>query len=464
MTDIAFGTDGWRALIAEGFTFANVRRVAEALGRVLPQKSHVVVGYDHRFHSESFAQVAGAVLAAQKHKITMTAAAVTTPALSFSVRTLRAEAGVMITASHNPPLFNGFKVKSAAGSSADPSFTSQITDTLQDEVPAPTEAFAPKIYAPDAPYVKFLLSKLDRALWRKKGLKLVADGMHGPGGKYWTRLCDELGVRARVIRAARDPFFGGVTPEPIETNLAALSEAVRADKAGLGLAVDGDGDRLGAVDDEGRYLSPHQIFPLLLLHLAENRKLKGKVVQTYSLGYLSERIARQFGIAFEQVPVGFKYIVQRMQKEKVLIGGEESGGYGVGLWAPERDGLLSGLLLAEMTLAAGKPLSKIRKEMEARFGTSAFLRQDFPVRAAPTDKAAWAQALSQKLPAKIADTKVRGFVTDDGLRVTLEDDSWFLMRPSGTEPLMRTYAESPSVEKTRRLLSKAQELATMRTS
>ncbi|MGQ0644934.1 MAG: phosphoglucomutase/phosphomannomutase family protein [Elusimicrobiota bacterium] len=462
--EIVFGTDGWRSVIGDGFTFPNVRRVAEALGRVLLPKSHVVVGYDYRFHSENFARAAGAVLAAQKHKVTLLSGATTSPGLSFSVRSLKARAGVMITARHNPPLFNGFKVKAAAGCSADPEFTRQIQETIQADVPPPPENFPSRSYSPDDAYLKFLLSKLDRKLWGKSGLKVVADGMHGPGGKLWERLFAGLKVKGRVLRAARDPLFGGMAPEPVEANLAGLSQAVLADGAALGLAVDGDADRLGAVDEKGRYIPPHHVFPLLLLHLLETRKLSGKVVQAFSLGYVSERIAKKFGLELEIVPIGFKYVVQRMLKEKVLLGGEESGGYGVGMWAPERDGLLSGLLLLEMVLARGKPLSEIRADMEARFGVSVFLRQDFPLKAPPADKEKWAAALENKLPAKIAGEKVRESRRLDGLKVILEDDSWVLLRPSGTEPLLRTYAESPSLEKTKRLLAKAQEIATIRNS
>jgi phosphomannomutase len=462
MSHLAFGTDGWRALIAEDFTFANVRRVADALGQALPERSLIVVGYDHRFHSESFAKEAAAVLAAQKHRVTLHQHATTTPALSFSVRTLRAKAGVMITASHNPPLFNGFKVKLAPGCSADPAFTKQIEDTLKTDVPHAPLDFPRKTVSIDKSYLAFLLSKLERKFWRKAKAKVVADGMHGYGGVLWESLFEKLNLKGEVIRSRRDPLFGGVAPEPIEKNLAPLREAVLRNKAAIGLAVDGDGDRLGAVDEKGVYLPPHHIFPLVLLHLIENRRLSGKVVQTVSLGYLSERICKKHGIELMEVPVGFKYVVDKMRQAKVMWGGEESGGYGVGLWAMERDGLLSALLLLEYALAKKQPLSVLRQKMEAEFGKSVFLRHDYPMRHAITDKKKWSDTLSAKMPAKLADTKVRELRVTDGVKIILEDDSWLLLRPSGTEPLMRTYAESPSPEKTKQLLHKAQEFASMK--
>lgn len=465
-SSLSFGTDGWRGLIAEDFTFVNVRRMAEALGQVLPQRSLVAVGYDHRFHSDGFARETAAVLAAQKHRIVWFNGATTTPALSWTVRHLKARAGVMITASHNPAVFNGFKVKVAPGCSADPSFTRQIEEALRPETPFAPLDFPKKPFSPDKGYLQFLCSKLERRFWRRPSLRVAADGMHGYGGTLWQNLFDRLKLKGRVIRAKRDPLFGGVAPEPIERNLGALVEAVRSERAAIGLAVDGDADRLGVVDEEGNYLPPHHVFPLLLLHLLENRRMKGQVVQALSLGYLSERIAKKSGLEFLEVPVGFKHVVERMRQGKVLLGGEESGGYGVGFWAMERDGLLSGLLLLELVLARRKPLSVLRKEMESRFGASFFQREDYPVRTAVADKKKWSDALSAKLSSagKLADSKIREIRTLDGIKIVLEDDAWLLLRPSGTEPLMRTYAESPSLKKTRQLLTKAQEIATMRVS
>ncbi len=379
-TQIVFGTDGWRAVIAREYTFANVRRVADALSRVLKHNSKVSVGYDHRFLSEEFARHAAAVLVAGGHKVSLAPSPVSTPALSFSLKKLKADAGVMITASHNPPLYNGFKVKLPPGCSADPEFTKRIEDMVDNDVPPFNEKLVPApSYDPGKDYVAHLLSKLDRKFWRSPKIRLVADGMYGPGGKYWAMIFKALNLKGAVIRDRRDPLFGGIAPEPIEKYLEALKKAVPAEKAGLGLAVDGDADRLGAIDDKGEYLPPHHVFPLILTHLIKNRRLSGKVVQTVSLGYLSERIAKERKIPLVEVPVGFKHVADYIKKEKVLLGGEESGGYGVGIFQPERDGLLSGLLLMEYVLAEGKPLSVLRQEMEAKHGVSRFLREDYPM-------------------------------------------------------------------------------------
>jgi phosphomannomutase len=460
---IVFGTDGWRAVIAREYTFGNVRRVSDALGRVLKKGAKVAVGYDHRFLSEEFARHAAATLASLGHHGVLTGAACSTPALSFTVRKLKADCGVMITASHNPALYNGFKVKLPPGCSADPEFTRRIEEKVDADVPPFQEKLAPApSYDPAKDYVAFLLSKLDRKFWRSPKIRLAADGMHGPGGTYWGLIFKALGLKGTVIRAGREPLFGGVAPEPVEKNLDALKKAVLENKAGLGLAVDGDADRLGAMDDKGEYLPPHQVFPLILTHLVKNRRMTGKVVQTVSLGYLSERIAKAHKLALIEVPVGFKHVADHIRKEKVLWGGEESGGYGAGLFQPERDGLLSGLLLMEYVLAEGKPLSVLREEMEKQYGASRFAREDYPMRLPVADKKRWADHLIKHLPAKLAGTPVKETRTLDGLKIILEDDSWLLLRPSGTEPLMRTYAESPDAQKTRQLLAKAQEMVNMK--
>ncbi len=462
MAQLKFGTDGWRGLIADDFTFENVRRVAHSLGKALPDQSHVVIGYDHRFLSADFAHEAGSVLAVQKHKITMLSHPVTSPEVSLALQKLRCAAGVMITASHNPPLYNGFKVKLPPGCSADAAFTRQLEGLIPSYAARASEVPAFRTYSPDNDYVAFLMSKLEKRYWRNGRFPLAADSMYGYGGKLLEKIFGKMGIKGIVIHAEKNPLFGGCSPEPIEKNLGPLKEAVVKGKAPLGIAVDGDGDRLGIVDEKGRYLTPHQVFPLILLHLLENRHLTGRVVQSVSLGYLSERIAKKFGLDLVFVPVGFKYVVEKMREGKVLLGGEESGGFGVGHWGFERDGLLSGLLLAELVLCKRKPLSVLCKEMEASFGQSVFMRQDCPVRSAVSNKKAWAEFLVTRLPKKIAGIKIRRCETLDGLKIILEDESWLLLRPSGTEPLMRIYAESPSQQTTAQLLNKAQDFSSIK--
>jgi phosphomannomutase len=288
--------------------------------------------------------------------------------------------------------------------------------------------------------------------------------MHGTGGIVWRGLFKRLGCRGEILRAGRDPLFGGVSPEPIEANLAPLVEAVRRNKAAIGLAVDGDADRLGVVDDTGTYLPPHTVFPLLLTHLVRNRRLTGAVVQAVSLGTLSERMARAWKIPFVEVPVGFKHVADEMAKRKTVLGGEESGGYGVGLWGLERDGILSGLLLLEAVMATGKPLSALRREMTEAFGASDFQRSDIKLKAPVEDKAAWVAAVAKRVPERLAGRSVLEKRTRDGLKIILDGGAWLLLRPSGTEPLLRTYAESPAPALTAQLLHKAQEWAATKTS
>lgn len=456
---IVFGTDGWRGEIAHEFTFPHVRRVAWALGRALAPHSRVAVGYDFRFLSEEFAREAAGVLAAQGHRVFVAAEATTSPGMSFSLKGLGAAAGVMITASHNPPLSNGFKIKVPPGRSADPALTARVEALLEPEIPPAQPGVAVDSFSPTAGYVKSLLSHLNPTWWRGKKIPIAVDAMHGSGGPVWKILFERLGLKGEMVRGERDPLFGGTSPEPIQSNLEPLVLAVRRNKAALGVAVDGDADRLGVVDDTGVYLPPHTIFPLLFKHLVQNRRLKGSLVQATSLGYLSERMAKAWGVPVAHVPVGFKYVADEMAKTKSVLGGEESGGYGVGLWGLERDGILSGLLLMELVLAARKPLSVLRKEMYAEFGVSDYQRVDLPLRPPVPDRAAWEKAVADRVPEKLFGKAVRQKKRGDGLKIIMEDGSWLLVRPSGTEPLLRTYAETPDPATTAQLLRKAQEWA-----
>ncbi len=457
---IHFGTDGWRGLIARDFTFDNLRRTADALARALPGRSVVAVGYDHRFLSGEFARTAAGVLAARGHRIVLFDRPTTSPALSFSLKALKARAGVMITASHNPAGYNGFKIKAPPGRSADLALTSRVESLLEPDLPSLMGGEDFRSYNPDAGYLAHLLSRREPKCWRRgAGARVVFDAMHGSGGALGAALWRRLDLKGEILRAERDPLFGGTAPEPIEKNLAPLAEAVRRSRAAVGIAVDGDGDRLGAVDERGDYLPPHAVFPIVLRHLVENRRLRGAVVQAVSLGYVSERVAREHKLPFVEVPVGFKHVADRMAKTRVLWGGEESGGYGVGLWSLERDGLLAGLLLVEAVLASGKALSALRRETAERFGASSFARADLSLKAPVADKAVWVQTILKRIPGKLAGLAVKETRALDGLKIVLTDDSWVLLRPSGTEPLLRTYAESPTPAVTRALLSKAQEWA-----
>jgi phosphomannomutase len=456
---LVFGTDGWRGEIAHDFTFQNVRRVSLALARVLKPRSTVAVGFDFRFLSEEFAREAAGVLAAHGHRVWVVKEATTSPALSFSLKRLSAAAGVMITASHNPPSYNGFKIKVPPGRSADPTFTAQVEGMIEAEIPPSNLGAKVDSFSPNEGYVKALLSRLELKWWREKKTPLAVDAMHGSGGPVWEEIFRHLKLKGEIVRGQRDPLFGGIPPEPIEPHLAPLVEAVRRTKAVIGVGVDGDADRLGVIDDTGAYLPPHTVFPLLFRHLVQNRRLKGPLVQATSMGYLSERMAKTWGVPVTHVPVGYKHVADEMARCKTLLGGEESGGYGVGVWGLERDGILSGLLLMELVLAEGKPLSVLRQEMYKEFGVSDYQRVDLPLRTPIPDRAAWEKAVAQRVPEKLTGKVVRQKKSGDGLKIILEDGSWLLLRPSGTEPLLRTYAETPDPVTTAQLLRKAQEWA-----
>ncbi len=457
--EIKFGTDGWRAVISDGFTFSNVKRAAQAacdVVRKISKSRLILIGYDRRFFSPEFADTAARVAVANGFKVEIADQPISSPALSFQVHQKKAGMGFMITASHNPYYFNGFKLKGVHGGSVDEIITKQVEDRVDagdiqwGEGTGKKTDFVPAYLAS--------LKKLVR--WPNLGaLKgpVVFDAMHGPGGLLFEKLC-HADKRVHFIRKDVDPLFGGVNPEPIEANLVALREAVLRQKASIGIAVDGDADRIGIIDDKGRYLPPHTVMPLILLHLIENRKLKGKVVQTVSMGYLPGRIAQKFNLPFEEVPVGFKHIAQRMEKEKVLLGGEESGGYGIGLWSPERDGLLCALLFIELLAKTKKPLSTLVDSLYERFGMSHFVRVDFPL-SLDFDKAAWSAHITTLISTSLAGVAVKQVNASDGIKIITQDDSWLLMRPSGTEPLLRTYAEASSESLVKALIAEAGRLA-----
>ena len=456
---IRFGTDGWRAIIADQFTFDNVRRAARGVAAyALSQKKQplIVVGYDTRFLSDRFARAAAETLAAGGCRVLLNDRPISTPAVSSAVVTNHAFGGVVISASHNPAAFNGFKFKTEHGSSAPEDVTQKLEEYIEHAAPLKRRP-AGELKTVDATpsYFKRLSAMVDLPLIRKAPLTVVSDPMFGAAIGYLRLLLGSTKGTVREIHGAADPLFGGLHPEPIEHPLGDLKRAVRACHARAGLATDGDADRIGVVDDTGRYLTPHQVFPLLLHYLCHYKKMRGSVVQSLSLGYVSERIARDHALPFEEVPIGFKYIAARIMAQKpgapVLIGGEESGGYGYGNYIPERDGVLNALMIMEMLAATGKKLSVLVKEIEKKYGASQYLRTDIPNPG--IEKHEFVARTKNRVPAKIAGVKVVDVKDYDGVEFVMEDDSWLLLRPSGTEPIIRVYAESPSAQKTKSIIS-----------
>lgn len=469
MRPISFGTDGWRGVIADDFTFENVARVAQALAdyhnESFTKERGIVIGYDTRFLSLEFAHTVAEILVGNNIPVIFSKTDVPTQTVSWAVLNKKVPQGVVITASHNPPSFNGIKIKSSFGGSATEEVTGRV-ESLLDKNPIKrlTRQTAEKkgllVYADILPsYIDKVRQFLDMNLIRSADLSIVCDPMYGVGDGIIARILARSNCSIHSIHPKPNPGFGGLNPEPIENYLAGLKQAVKETGADLGLATDGDADRVGIVDDTGRYLSPLQVYALLLLYLVEERDLQGQVAKTVSLGYQPERICRKFGLQWKQTPVGFKHIAQEMVKGKVVFGGEESGGYGYAEHLPERDGILSALLFVEMTTKKEMALSEILESLEKKFGKSLFRRVDFSQKG-HINKKLMTERLVQSSPSALGSVPVKEVITIDGAKFVMEDESWLLLRPSGTEPKVRVYAEASKETQLERMIEEGKELAT----
>lgn len=466
MGKIKFGTDGWRAVIADDFTFANVAKVAQAIAdyyQTEPDKEKgLVVGYDTRFLSREFAQEMAEVLAGNGIFVILSPEDIPTQCISFAIENKELAGGVIVTASHNPPKFNGIKIRASFGGSAPTEVTERIEALLgKNKVRKLALKEAEKkglIKIEDliGGYLKKIESFLDEDIIRKAHLKIVHDSMFGAGDGFIEKLLTKSQCEVITIHHKYNPGFAGLNPEPIEENLEDLKKKVKETGADLGVATDGDADRVGVVDDKGRYLTPHQVFSLLLLYLVEGRKMRGGVVKTVSLGYQPERIARKFALSLDEVPVGFKYVCHKMQEKDILLGGEESGGYGFRGYLMERDGILSSLLFVEMVTKIGKPLSLILNNMEDRFGASFFKRIDFEE--VGVSKSKMIKKLSSSTPSSLGGVPLEEMKTIDGVKFIMKDDSWLLIRPSGTEPKVRVYAEAADEVRLNKIIEEGMQL------
>jgi phosphomannomutase len=460
---IKFGTDGWRAIIAREFTFVNVERVAQAYADFLTRdgesKPFVVIGFDRRFLSEKFAARTAEVMSGNGFKIALFSDAQPTPLISWAVKQLGAAGGVMITASHNPANFNGFKIKAPWGGSAPPETTHAVEQLVDANAPKKAEVADDGhelLDAPTARYREQIASYVDLERLKNASGNVIVDPMHGSAGCWVESFLSGGTLAVETIRDFRDPLFGGVNPEPIDQNLGPLKQRVVEAKALVGLATDGDADRVGAVDERGRTMTMHDVVPLLLLHLARNRKMTGSVVVTVSQSVLTKRIAHAMGLKVYETPIGFKYIADLMLKEDILLGAEESGGIGVKGHIPERDGVLNSLLFLEAIVSAGKPPSEMLSDLHREFGEFHFGRRDLHM---PVSRGLELVAqLSQNPPANFASFAVTDVETTDGAKLIFDDESWLLFRQSGTEPVLRLYSEATSIEKMNTLLDAAQKL------
>ncbi len=464
MRQTGFGTDGWRGIIADGFTMENLGVMTQAVMSFLksgggPKK--IYIGYDTRFMSREYALLAASVVAGNGYKAVVGEQCVTTPMLSHAVSGGRASGGLMITASHNPCIYNGIKFKPQYGGSAYPALTSEVEKYIGCEpvISIPYGAARHRGKAVEAdffgPYRKDLYGMLDTEAITHGAPDAVFDCMHGAAGPYAGRLWEGLGLTLKTLRAERDPYFGGCAPEPVEANLSALKDEVAGGGYAVGFATDGDGDRLGVVDSSGRFMGAHVVMSLLMMHLTKDRGMRGAVVKTVSTSSLVDRVAAGLGLPVIETPVGFKHICEVMLDRDVLIGGEENGGLGIKGFIPERDGLLAALLVLEMMVKERAGIEKLVEKLDEKYGRLYYRRYDLVLgRGIDADGF---KRFGGGLVHLFSDFGRMRISLLDGYKAVFADGSWILFRLSGTEPLIRVYAESHEPGNVERLIDRAKE-------
>ena len=457
---IKFGTDGWRAIIGQEYTYENVAKVLQAFCdlNLKSENKLVIVGYDRRFCSPLFAEEAVQVLLGNGFKVQFSKSFCPTPCISWMAKKHKALAGVVITASHNPYQWNGVKFKEGYGGSASPEFTTKIETRIVENDQNTRSAQKISIFEgekkgllkyfnPHQEYLRQLKSLINIPLIRKAKLRIVVDPIYGAGSGYFQKL---LGDQIFEIRGEANPGFGEVNPEPIDKNLKLASATVLLRHAHIGLATDGDADRIGAIDEKGDFVNSHQIFSLILRHLLSVKKWRGDVIKTVSTTQMINRLGERFGLKVVETPIGFKFICQEFLKSTPLMGGEESGGIGIAKHVYERDGILSGLLLLEIVAHYKKPLSKIIQGLQKEVGPLFVCREDLHL---PLDKIEKTKKnLNNNVIPNFGKFKVSGKNFRDGFKFLFSDESWLLIRPSGTEPLLRIYAEASTVKNAKQLI------------
>lgn len=467
---IKFGTDGWRGIIADNFTFENVRVCAQALAGYLKSRQaagrSVVIGYDTRFASEHFAAAAAEVLAANGIRAQLCRKATPTPVVSFNLVKRGAAGAIVITASHNPAIWNGFKIKTADGTSAPPEVTRDVEARIGQLAGGPLIERLPLDEAlsrglveyidPDPTYYERMGQLVDLNRLRRSSLKIVIDSMHGAGSGYLAAMLGGGRMGVTEINGERNPVFPGINPEPISPNLDKLCRTVKESGAGVGLATDGDADRIGIVDEQGRVLTQSQVFALLILYMLEVKGERGPIVKTVTTTTMAERLAALYQLPYFETSVGFRYIAPIMARENAMIGGEESGGYGFRNHIAEREGILSALCFLDLMVSMDKTPSQLISYLYERVGQWYYQRVDLKLPAGGREKVLSTLRDLDSIGGK----KVVKVNRMDGLRLSFADGSWLLCRPSGTEPIIRIYAESTSdadalslIEATRKVLA-----------
>jgi len=470
---IKFGTDGWRGIIAEDFTFDNVRICAQGVADYVKQgglsQKGLVIGYDTRFASEDFAAAAAEVVAGNNIKVHLCLKPTPTPVVSYTVPALKAAGAIIITASHNPGSWNGFKYKSEEGASAPNEITSQIEKNIHQLTVGSYQLSVKRLALdkalrkglvdyldPSPPYFRHLNELIEIKELSKQRLKVIVDSMYGAGSGYFETLLQDGSIELTEINAERNPLFPKIQPEPIAKNLTKLSQLVKEQKANVGLATDGDADRIGIIDEKGNFLNQHQVFALLCLYLLEVRGERGAMVKTLTSTEMISKLGKIFDVPVYETPVGFKYVAPLMIQKKAIIGGEESGGYGFRGHIPERDGMLAGLYFLDFMVKTGRTPSQLLDYLYSKVGPHYYERIDSHL--TKSKRQATIDRLASGSIDTIAGGKVTRVDTTDGFRFFLADESWLLIRLSGTEPLIRLYAEGESLEKVRNLLNEGKKI------
>ncbi len=480
---IHFGTDGWRAVISDTFTFHNLRLVTQAIADAVasdqwingeakdltPDPKKVVIGFDTRFLSDRYATEAARVLAANGFTVHLAQADAPTPAISYAVRNLNAIGGIMITASHNAPRYNGVKLKAAFGGSASPEQCRRVEVYLNDneslgrgpnlmDYEQARQANLIQRFNPIPAYADHMRKLIDFDKIAENPQRIVVDSMFGSGRGVIRSILQGTGCEITEIRGEMNPGFGGVHPEPIARYLGSLAGAIGTGLGSFGLATDGDADRIGAMDERGNFVDPHKIMALAVRYLVEKRGWKGAVVRTVSTTRMIDRLANKYGLKLYETPVGFNHIADLMLKDDVLIGGEESGGISFKGHIPEGDGVLMGLLIVEMVAAYGGSLYELVNDLLGEVGPAFYERKDLRLRH-PVAKEKMTAKLVNEAPAEIGGEKIVEVCTRDGVKYIMGDDSWLLIRPSGTEPVLRVYAEGRTNEMVKALLGYGEQVA-----
>jgi phosphomannomutase len=462
---IRFGTDGWRAVVADDFTYENVRAVAQGVAGYLGTESRpVIVGHDSRYCAEMFAREVARVLVANGLRVVLLDRVTPTPAVSWAITQEHAAGGVVVTASHNSAEFNGIKYKPDFGGSAPPEIVAEIerhsAAALEHGVTAMTyeEAVATgrlQTVDPLPDYFVQLGRMVDLEELRGHGLRVLHEAMYGAGAGLIERALGGGKTTVVELHGERNPGFGGMHPEPIDRYMPEAMQRMQSGAFDLGIANDGDADRVGIIDETGRYINQLQVMALFAMYLLEKRGLRGDIVRSITTSGMLDALGARFGVTVHEMPVGFKYIGTKMMETDAILGGEESGGYAFRGHIPERDGILSGLMMAAMIVDYGLPLSGILAHLEDMVGPHAYDRHDirFPRDGYEERKQQVYARMQQNEPDNLAGSKVIRSRTDDGFKFYLDDGSWVLMRMSGTEPLMRIYAEATTGERVEQLIA-----------